>query len=277
MQQVEQGTELSPKSKENGKEKETGKRNGRTAGKNTFLSPSCPSLAELAESNNMSRYIVDAPPLSNLGNRPESSSSRDKGKGKAVDALILSRTPQVKPPTNTVSKEALSSFATERVVASVERRVANYAVTHPFGWFDGLPPVNEELFQDSPHKEYKMVLIHTARCGVCLQYNKGTLFMCAACTVSICEGCANGKCGVTANNTAAGDDDVVMGDAGDGGAGESVEARKLDWCGPYHEVFRGAYLEWKTEGVKASAFTSTGGVEFKAGGGKQGGRKRKAT
>ena len=276
-QQLEQETELSPKSKEKSNENETGKGNGRTAGNNTFLSPTHQIHAELAESNDMSRYIVDAPPLPNQGNGPESSCSRGKGKGKAADALFLSATPLVKAPTSTVDKEAPSSFAAERVVASVKRRVANYAVTHPFGWFDDLPPVNEELFQDSPHKEYKMVLIHTARCGICLQYNKGTLFMCAACTVSICEGCADGKCGVTATNNAAGDDDVVMDNAGEGEAGESADARKLDWYGPYHEVFRRAYLEWKTEGVRTGAFTSTRGVEFKAGGGKQGGRKRKAT
>ena len=282
MQEPEEESELSPKSNEKGKKREPGIGNGkgRMAGNNTFPSLSRASPAALEEAQDLSRYMMDAPPLPNEIGRPKSSSSKDKGKGKAVDAPTVTTIPQVKSPETANRKSTSSSFAAKKITASVERRIANYTTTHPAGWFDDLPPINEELFRDSPHKEYKMVLIHTARCGVCLQYNKGTLFMCAACTVSICERCADTKCGFADADAAKGaaeDDDVVMEGAADGKAAEDGKSRKLDWGGPYHEAFRGAYHEWKAGGGKEGAFASTGGVEFKASGGKPGGRKRKAT
>ena len=149
-----------------------------------------------------------------------------------------------------------------------------------------------------------MVLIHTARCNVCVHYNKGTLFMCADCTVSICEGCADQKSGgglgdglageevemaeapstsevadartiVAAAEPTKGGGDVIATTAGE----EAISAteHKLDWCGPYHEIFSSAYLEWKAAGGSRESFVSTEGVEFKPSGCKQGGRKRKAT
>jgi hypothetical protein len=133
-----------------------------------------------------------------------------------------------------------------------------------------------------------------------VQYNKGTLFMCADCTVSICEGCAERKVGVEdvaagkevemmeANNTdevadastiATAERTNTAGDVVTKMAGMGVDATEgtLDWCGPYHEIFRSAYLEWKAAGGGREGFVSTDGVEFKPSACKQGGRKRKAT
>jgi hypothetical protein len=297
-QSVEDEDNVSMMPKEKGKGRETGNGKSKAAGSTIwFPNLSRSGLAELMQPEDLSRYVVDAPPLPGQSNAPESSSSRDKGKGKAPDARSLLSTHQIEALTTPSTKKAPNTYTTKKIQSSVERRFANYGVTHPPGWFDDLPPINEDLFKDSPHREYRMVLIHTARCNVCIQYNKGTLFMCADCTVSICEGCADSKCGVAiadAANAAAGKDDVVMADAGEeergaenfvgreivaGDAGEAGGGteRKLNWCGPYHEVFRAAYLEWKAEGVKDCGFTSTVGVEFKLSAGKQGGRKRKAT
>ena len=286
---VEDETKISPKSKEKGKEKETVKDNGKTAKSGAMfpnLARTCP--ANLQEREDLSRYVVDAPPLPQQDDRAEES-SKDKGKGKASETPSSSATLFAGSLATPGPKPKACAFQTKKVAASVERRASNYAVHHPSGWFDDLPPINEDLFLDSPHKEYKMVLIHTARCNVCLQYNKGTLFMCAACTVSICEGCADIKSGVSVANGDDGDD-VVMAGAGKEGraeedagvtttedAGEAADARKLDWCGPYHEIFRDAYLEWTVAEGARKGFTSSGGVAFKTSTGKQGGRKRKAT
>jgi hypothetical protein len=128
--------------------------------------------------------------------------------------------------------------------------------------------------------------------------------MCADCTVSICEGCADQKSGVGIEDATAGKEvemaeatstdevadastivaaaeptnaggDVVATTAGE----EAISATEhtLDWCGPYHEVFSSAYLEWKAAGGSREGFVSTEGVEFKPSSCKQGGRKRKAT
>jgi hypothetical protein len=64
-----------------------------------------------------------------------------------------------------------------------------------------------------------------------------------------------------------------------GTAGEAADVTepRLDWCGPYHEVFRGAYLEWKAASGGKDGFVSAEGVEFKPSTGKKSGRKGKAT
>lgn len=125
--------------------------------------------------------------------------------------------------------------------------------------------------------------------------------MCADCTVSICEGCADRKSGASIGDTVTGRD-VKMTDATNTdavaeistfhimdqsptrreigtettGTGADGGKGKLDWCGPYHEVFRSAYLEWKAAHKGHDGFVSAEGVEFMPGTGRQGGRKRKA-
>jgi hypothetical protein len=285
-------TKISPKPKEKFKGKETRKGKGKQiASKVIFPNLARSSSVNLLEPEDMSRYIADAPPLYSQEDAPKSPSSKDKGKGKATDNLfspLVAETQTLATPGRRAPK---NQYPAEKLASSVERRLANYAISHPPGWFDDLPQINEELFKDSPHKEYKMVLIHTARCNVCLQYNKGTLFLCTDCTASICDGCADQKCDDGAASGVAGDD-VVVATAKEtsgedaigttsyvGTTGEAVDVTepRLDWCGPYHEVFRGAHLEWKAAIEVKDGFVSAEGVEFKSGTSKKGGRKEKAT
>jgi len=258
-----------------------------------FPNQASSSSINLLASEDMSHYIVDAPPLYPQEDAPKPPSSKDKGKGKATDDLSSSLATETQPRPPPSRRAPKSDHLAKNLASSVERRLANYAVSHPPGWFDDLPQINEELFKDSPHKEYKMVLIHTARCNVCLRYNKGTLFLCADCTVSICEGCADRKCDDGAANDAVGDgDDVVMATVEEtggedvigttscvGATGEAADVTepRLNWCGPYHEVFRDAYLEWKAVGGGNDGFVSAECVEFKPKTSKKGGRKGKAT
>jgi hypothetical protein len=249
------------------------------------------SPINLLEPEDMSRYIADAPPLHPQEEPTKSPSSKDKGKGKATDNLVSPLATNAQTSATPSRRAPKNQHPAEKLASSVKRRLANYAISHPPGWFDDLPQINEELFKDSPHKEYKMVLIHTARCNVCLQYNKGTLFLCADCTASICDGCADRKCDDGAANGVAGDDVVVAtaketsgensigttGYVGTAREAADVTAPRLDWCGPYHEVFRGAYLEWKAATGVKDGFVSAEGVELKSGTRKKGGGTEKAT
>lgn len=245
-------------------------------------------------------HLVEAWPLRKQGDEYSlvPLSPKGKGKGKAEELATALPTVAIEDDSHHTTEQATLNSISILPQSSFERRKQNYLCLDHSKLFASMPPFDPHLFMEGPHEEYKMVSMHTAKCTVCKCHNQAIMFMCTKCTVSICQPCADGKC-ATAKVKSSGEEadvgEVNLGEQGNSRKAKSVqpgegveegtstEERKFDWCGPAHDVFEQAYLEWKEESPKEGenktaddgSFWSKHGVRFYPGQGKQGGRKKK--
>ena len=163
---------------------------------------------------------------------------------------LLAPPREVKGKQRASSSSQLPSTCPSPSTPDLARRVQRYTSTFTsqaarFSTLD-MPTVNESLFVEGPHLEYKLVAVHTARCNVCGRNNTTQMFECVECTVCICEGCAGKYASTKAPSSAS-------------PGLKGMITPGFEVLGPYHETFKPVFREWKERKNRAQ-----GGVGWDA-------------